>query len=110
MNEKAFESCSNLKEFVEYFKLSDSHCNIDFEGRVQIKTKNNNFNDKARVRITFDNFGSVYVIHEDVDATEYPVQFEAKWQFFEFIDETYLKTSGKHPNPQIGEYILKISI
>ena len=108
----AIKSCGQLKEFVEHFKLSDSHCNIDFEGRVQIETEKNSFNEIARVRIAFngfDSYGKVDLINDDLDATDYPIQYEAKFQSFEFIDKTYLKTSGIHPNPNIGKYELRIS-
>ncbi len=110
---KAIDSQANLKDFVEHFDLSDNNSNIDFIGRIQISTNNKQFNGNARVMITFhefDSFGMVTIIHEKLDATQYPIQFEAKFQPFKFVDSVYLKTSGQHSNPYIGNYNLKISV
>jgi len=110
---KAFKSNGQLKEFVEHFQLSDEHSNIDFIGNIQLETDNNYFNDKARVLIFFngfDSYGRVDLISDDLDASDYPIQYEAKFQLFEFVDNVYLKTTGSHPNPNIGKYTLKISI
>ncbi|MBN1969676.1 hypothetical protein JXM83_00070 [Candidatus Woesearchaeota archaeon] len=111
--DKAIKSNGQLKKFVEHFQLSDEYSNIDFIGNIQLETDNNFFNDNARVLIFFngfDSYGKVDLISDDLDATEYPIQFEAKFQLFEFVDNVYLKTTGRHPNPYIGEYTLKISI
>ena len=109
------KNTGELKSFVEEMKLRDSHSNILFSAEIKIKTNRKSLFVTKKVLITFDgynNYGKVSIIDKDseIDSNDFPEIFDAQFQDFSFINESYLEITGNHTrNPNIGNYTVKIT-
>jgi len=110
---KYFENTSELKKFVKDNNLKDSNLNISFNAKIQIQTSINRLETQTEVMIRFDGYnsaGKLTIIdkNDEIDPVLFPEDFEAKWQDFKYLNNHFLEIKGKHPEPIIDEYIVRI--
>lgn len=103
-----------LKAFVEGQALMDDRSNVAFHARVEIETAEQHLRVRMKVMITFDGYnnpGRVTLIDEEklIDSARFPEDFDARWQEFKYVDDSFLKISGHHrSNASIGSYTVTI--
>lgn len=105
-------SHSQLRDFVETHELTNRHSIINFNSIVTIATAQSELSSQEmEIMITFDGFansGTVSLMENELDPNEFPTRFLAEHQTIEHVDKVSLKITGKHPNPRIGNYEVKI--
>jgi hypothetical protein len=106
--ENEIKSIHNIEKFVEEYKLKGSNYRFDLKARVKMKTDSGNFTKETKVQIvlgeSYDN-GRLYLFGNDIDPFLYPTEFKARYQNFEFVEESLLKITGYHAiNNKIGNY------
>lgn len=109
---KDINNTSELKEFVEDQKLSDANSNIRFKAKIEIKTSKNVGEFETEVIIRFDGYnsaGKLTILESSINPYQFPEEFEAKYQSFEYLNNEYLQIEGKHPKKEIGSYKVDIT-
>lgn len=108
---KNHNNISELKEFIEDKNLSDQYSNILFDAKIELTTSKNFAEIETEVRIRFDAYrssGKLTIINSGLNPYEFPEEFEANYQAFEYKNKEFLKITGTHPRQEIGKYSIKV--
>ncbi len=109
---KKHKNTSELKEFVLDKDLSDKNSNIFFYAKIELSTAENFAKIEKKVMIRFDGFkssGKLTILDSELNPYEFPEDFEANWQTFEYVNNQYLNITGTHPKKEIGDYTVEIT-
>lgn len=108
--ERVHDNLNELRNFVSYHKLMNSHSIIQFIAKVTIITAQNKIeNEEMKVSITYDEYGKVTILESHINPYLYPTVFDPRWQRIENVEDVFLRISDTHTkNPVIGKYEVKI--